>query len=321
LVALTEPRAKAQPLLARASAIAANTGARLVLFHAVFEPALTGEQSFDTPRIDQVRRDLLLLRSREIESHATRLRRADLKVEVLCVWDEPPHEAIIRAALDTKAGLVIAGPHARSDGPRSPWRLRHTDWQLLRLCPVPLLLARSRPRARGIVLTALDPTHASDSKRSFDKALARTASIVAEALQFELHGVHCIAPSEALLGETTATLHRRLEQERTLQLQRLLRAARADASSVQVIDGMPDVAIPECARRLGADILAIGSVSRRGLAKYVFGNTAERIVDAVEADLLIVKPPKLQLPAMPTKRASMQYRSKRASAGRQRGRV
>jgi universal stress protein E len=49
-------------------------------------------------------------------------------------------------------------------------------------------------------------------------------------------------------------------------------------------------AIPELARRIHSDIVVMGAVSRSGLKRLFIGNTAERVVDDLGCDVLVVKP-------------------------------
>ncbi len=44
-------------------------------------------------------------------------------------------------------------------------------------------------------------------------------------------------------------------------------------------------------RRESADIVTLGAVSRSRLARSLIGHTAERVFDAMDCDLLVVKPP------------------------------
>jgi universal stress protein E len=49
-------------------------------------------------------------------------------------------------------------------------------------------------------------------------------------------------------------------------------------------------AIPACAKDLKAGLVVMGAVSRSGLKRLLIGNTAERILDALACDVLVVKP-------------------------------
>jgi universal stress protein E len=50
------------------------------------------------------------------------------------------------------------------------------------------------------------------------------------------------------------------------------------------------LAIPETAREVGADIVVMGAVSRSGLRRVFIGNTAERVLNQLRCDVLVVKP-------------------------------
>ena len=54
--------------------------------------------------------------------------------------------------------------------------------------------------------------------------------------------------------------------------------------------GVPIDELPELARELGAGIVVMGAVSRSGLRRLFIGSTAERVLDRLKCDVLIVKP-------------------------------
>ena len=54
--------------------------------------------------------------------------------------------------------------------------------------------------------------------------------------------------------------------------------------------------IPRVARKYHAGLLVMGAVSRSGLDRIFIGNTAERVIDAVGCDVLVVKPRAFKTP-------------------------
>ncbi len=62
-------------------------------------------------------------------------------------------------------------------------------------------------------------------------------------------------------------------------------------SHCHLVEGRPNDVIPRTARRERCSIVAMGVVSRSGLKRFFIGNTAEFVMDAVNADILVVKPP------------------------------
>ena len=61
-------------------------------------------------------------------------------------------------------------------------------------------------------------------------------------------------------------------------------------SHCHLVEGRPNDVIPRTARRERCSIVAMGVVSRSGLKRFFIGNTAEFVMDAVTADILVVKP-------------------------------
>ena len=67
----------------------------------------------------------------------------------------------------------------------------------------------------------------------------------------------------------------------------------------------PNEAIPRAAKRERSAIVAMGVVSRSGLKRFFIGNTAEFVMDAIAADILVVKPPDFdsRVPRIGTRRS------------------
>jgi universal stress protein E len=62
-------------------------------------------------------------------------------------------------------------------------------------------------------------------------------------------------------------------------------------SHSHLVEGRANEVIPRIAKRERCSIVAMGVVSRSGLKRFFIGNTAEFVMDAVTADILVVKPP------------------------------
>lgn len=293
LAAIVEPQEPVQPVLERAKRIALATGAELVLFHAVFDSSLSGRPFFDSTRLARARGALVAQRTRELERHARSMRKHGLKVETHVVWEEPAHESIIRAALREKADLVIAGPHIRQRT-NVPLALRQTDWELLRLCPRPLLMVRTSATRRGPVLVALDPTHANDKPASLDAALLDAASVVAKQLETEVHAAHSITNAAYPLDSSRKTQAAVREKARK-KVQREVKRFGVPAGNVHLLRGLPERTLPDLAAQLDAQLIVMGAISRRGLKRFAIGDTADRMIHSAPCDVLIVKPDKFKL--------------------------
>lgn len=300
VAAVADPEETLQPVIERAAEIAHAAGADLVLFHAVFEAALSARPLLDSTRLARARGALVSLRTRQLEERAAALDQRGLRVQTHVVWEEPAYESIIRAAIREDASLVVAGPHAR--GRKSaPFSFRQTDWQLLRFCPRPLLMVRTVEVSPGPVLAALDPLHLNDKPASLDATILATASSVAQQLDAELHAAHSVADALYPLGSTKRS-QAAMREKIGKRLQRAVKKYGVPASRVHLLQGLPERTLPDLAQALGARMIVMGAISRRGLKRFAIGDTAERIIDSVPCDVLIVKPDKFKLVLGRTKR-------------------
>jgi universal stress protein E len=75
------------------------------------------------------------------------------------------------------------------------------------------------------------------------------------------------------------------------RLRKLGEDAQVRAEHVHLECGEPADIIARCAQSLGADIVVMGAVSRSALERMLIGQTAEQVLDAVDCDVLVVKPP------------------------------
>jgi universal stress protein E len=216
-------------------------------------------------------------------------------------WQRPPHEGIVRASMRERADLVVAEPRFQ----RSRGRARgfsHTDWELVRLCPVPLLLARSAARYRHPgVLAAVDPLRDTGKLSTLDARIVRIASEFATAAGGDVRLVHCSVAPRVTPPVPDALVER--QQRRTRQLLgRLLDEAGLPKRALLLRTGSPSDAIETVVEDEDIDVLVLGSMTRGRIGRLLVGSTAESLLHSVACDLLIVKPAGFRSPVTPATR-------------------
>ncbi|HUL47745.1 MAG TPA: universal stress protein [Steroidobacteraceae bacterium] len=291
LAAVKDPGARSLPAVNKAVQLAGALGAELELFHAIDSPYYTdmlGIAAEHTRRIECDERSEYLQR---LERVAARARLHTGRVSVAVEWDYPAYEAIVRRSLRIGADLIVAECHA---GRRVAQGLLHlSDWELLRLSTVPVLLVkRARPYHRPTIVMALDPSHAFAKPARLDDEIVQAGSAVSAGLRGTLHAVHAYPTATGLGGPGAAAGSRVQEAAAGARtgLDRALRSTEVVSSCRHLVPGDPTAAVRDAARRLSADIVVAGAVSRSGLKRAFIGNTAERLLDCLPCDLLIVKP-------------------------------
>lgn len=295
LVAVKKLDGKPLPAVLKAAQLARAFGAELELFHGLTTPVYADTDQAREQGLRSLEEDLRQKALRRLEAIADRLRVHSIKVTVSAEWDYPAHEAIIRRAQAIKADLIVAALHAGRH--RMPWLLRLTDWELVRGSPVPLLLVKNpHPYRRAAVLAAIDPSHAHEKPLQLDKDILQTGKKLSAALKGRLHATHAysVIPMGALPeGITPGTLEAIQDDEERrakLRFSRALRMARIARARQHLIAGQPIDAIAEAARRSRCAIVVMGAISRSGYKRVLIGNTAERILDDLACDIMVIKP-------------------------------
>jgi universal stress protein E len=296
LVAVKEPKARSVPAVDKGAQLARAFGAQIELYHAISTPLYLGAGGFSDKGLAQVENAQRIQYERRLEAIAGPLRKRGITVTTCSEWDFPAGEAIVRRAARMKADLIVAECHAGEH--RGFWPLHLTDWDLLRFSPVPVLLVKNkRPYRHPVVLAAVDPSHAFAKPAALDDEILRAASSLAKAFRGTLHAVHAYVPtpmdatrSELLDPQATKILSARARAHARSRVRPLLKKVKVAPSRVHLVAQHPINAIPELAREIGCAIAVLGAVSRSGLKRIFIGNTAERMLDGLSCDVLVVKP-------------------------------
>lgn len=280
LVVIADPFAEEQPALTKAVALSLRTGARLLLFNSFMIPQPVN----DVPMTSrpQIIASALRQRRERMEALVEVTRARDSKC--IATWDYPAHEAIVRQVLKTKPDLLITASHRH--GRLARWLLANTDWELIRQCPCPVWFVRSpeiAPEPR--ILVAVDPFHAHDKPAALDERLVHAASVVAQQFDGHVSLVHAAHVPDAARAVRTLVVERAKQA-----VQDLASRHGVDIEECEVRAGAPDDIIPAIERRESTDLLVMGAVSRSIDTHPVIGNTAERVIDRVSCDLLVIKP-------------------------------
>ena len=296
LIAIKDCEAKTTPALAKGVQLARALGARVELFHSISTPLYVdgyGTFGIAPPQVESLLRSRVLS---QLEKIAAKVRGRGLEVSVAAEWDYPVYESIVRRAHRMQADLIVADQHA---GRHAAAGLLHlTDWELLRLSPVPVLLVKTSGTYRNpVVLAALDPVHTFSKPAKLDQRILASSATLSRALRGTQHVVHAYVPFPYMADPKTmvnqATVER-LKEEATAAarkaLDRELRTARIPKTQRHLVGRHPADAIPQTARQIHSSIVVMGAISRSGLKRLLIGNTAERVLDLLPCDILVVKP-------------------------------
>jgi universal stress protein E len=301
ILAVLDPTTEVQPALAKAATLARRSGATLELFICDFDPSLSGQPFFDTDKLRQLREEFVAERLEYLEDMAEDLRAEGLAVETHVHWDNPTYRGIVRRVEESSPDLVVKDTHYHTVLRRTLFT--NTDWSLIRTCPAPLLLAKAgewpdTPR----ILAALDPGHVGDKPAGLDHDILEWSERVAARMGGEVHAVHAFFPAALLAATATLagmplasgmTSAEIVEAERKRiagQLADIVGPHPLPAQRVHLEQGAAAEVLPRMADQLNAALVVMGAVSRSRLQEVFLGSTAERVLDRIGCDVLVVKP-------------------------------
>jgi universal stress protein E len=297
LVAVKELESRSQPALLKAAQLARAFDAEIEIFHTLTTPLYADLYTYAVEGLKEVQADLQAQALRRLETMAERLRVHNIKVSVSAQWDFPAYEAIIRRALAIKADLIVVSRHqGRHIAPRI---LQLTDWELIRLSPIPVLLVKTpRPYHRPAVLVAVDPSRAFSKPLQLDRVILNLGEEISEGLRGSVHAVHAYPrlPVQSLQVERTSPgflskLEKQARRTANIRFERALQSTRVARSRRYLIGGHPIDAILGAVEKSRSALVVMGAISRSGFRNLLIGNSAERILDELACDVLVAKPP------------------------------
>jgi universal stress protein E len=265
---------------------------------------LEAAEHLDEASLQKARQDYVTRKRAWLSTVAASLGAASIPLSVKLEWGRPLHEGITRHVLQYEPDLVLKDTHHHRVIERGIFT--NTDWHLIRECPAPLLLVRSGDwPEKPVVLAAVDPMHENDKPARLDHRILDTAEFMTHAVEGELHVVHVYAPMETITSiEGVAMLPLRqinddIEAKHRQALAGLVEGRGIPANRVHLRVGDRRNEVREAARRLHANLIVMGAVSRSGLRRVFLGSTAEQLLETMPCDVLVVKDEGFMSPVEP----------------------
>ena len=298
ILVIVEPDVHPSQVASRAVWLAKLTHAELVFLlcdpdiGALHEGFFVSNQAKDiAARIRTAQREI-------IDDIAAPARAAGVNVTTDVLEERPIADGVLHRALDMNPRFVMKGTQYHSAAERSIFV--DTDWQLVRSCPYPLWLVKPHElRDRPVVIAAVDPTHSHDKPAALDKVIIDSAHGLVDATGGELHLLHTYHRLVGVGREATRTfkpielpvdeLSEKIRKEHRGRLDELAKANGIDAKHTHQLPGDTKELLPAFARTRGADLVVMGALARWGLKRAILGSTAEKVLDHLPCDILIVR--------------------------------
>lgn len=285
ILVVIEPEQDDQLALDKAIRLARISGASLELVICDHNAYLDDGFYFDPPQAQLLRREHVERNRQLLEDMAVVIRQQGFTVSVDALWGSPSYQKIVEKVLSDKPDLLVQSTRHHEKIARL--LLSHQDWQLLRYCPCPLLLVKDQPwPEHPLFVAAVDPVHSNDKPADLDHQLTAVAHGLAKLTGSAVRLFHSCYQTP-VSGVYPLVVDKDLYRAKTADL---LAALSLPDEALFISDEPVTKSLPAYLSEQGASVLVMGAVSRSAIDRFFVGSTAEKLLDRVDQDVLVVKP-------------------------------
>ena len=305
ILSVIDPTAEFQPAMHRAAWLARNTGAELELLVCYYNEYLSGDRLFDSPSLEKARGEVIANEEQLLESLAEPLRKDGIVVKTTAAWDHPLYEGVVRHVMESGADIVFKDTHHHSAVARA--MLSNTDWNLIRTCPTLLWLVKPRDIADSpAIVAAIDPMNEHDKPAALDDEILHISKLLSDKVGGSVHAFHSYDPRIAVATATANAyipvslpfdeIEQQMHEDHQKRFREITSFHGIDDEFAHLESGLTHEELPALANGVDAGLVVMGAVARNRWKRLFIGATAERTLEFLPCDLLIVKPDWFQTP-------------------------
>jgi len=208
-------------------------------------------------------------------------------------WNHSLHQTIVEVQQAEGCGLVVKQHFP--DNALKKALLTPEDWKLLRQCPSPVLLVKTAGSWKDkVILAAVDVGNTDLEHRHLHDTIINHGYEIATLAKARLHVISAHPSPMLSSADPTFQLSETIQARYREQCKSFQAEFDIDDDHLHIEEGPADVLIPFMVHKLQAAVTVIGTVARSGLSGALIGNTAEVVLDAVESDVLVLKPTEIE---------------------------
>ncbi|EGV05351.1 universal stress family protein [Haemophilus pittmaniae HK 85] len=221
----------------------------------------------------------------------------DIEFDSHIVWNSNEADAIREEVENNQYDLVVK--YTKDEESFTSLIFTPVDWQLLRKCPVPVLMVRDGDwKHQRRILIAVNVSGEQEYQNEFNLELVETGMSLAENLNrgnVHLVSAYPVAPINMAIDLpefNTSGYENGIRGQHLINMKALRQQFCIDEDHTHVREGFPEDVIPQVAKEIEAELVILGTVGRTGLSAALLGNTAEHVINKLSCNLLAIKPSK-----------------------------
>ena len=233
----------------------------------------------------------------EVQFYLDKYADPDIEFDSHIVWNSNEADAIREEVENNQYDLVVK--YTKDEESFTSLIFTPVDWQLLRKCPVPVLMVRDGDwKHQRRILIAVNVSGEQEYQNEFNLELVETGMSLAENLNrgnVHLVSAYPVAPINMAIDLpefNTSGYENGIRGQHLINMKALRQQFCIDEDHTHVREGFPEDVIPQVAKEIEAELVILGTVGRTGLSAALLGNTAEHVINKLSCNLLAIKPSK-----------------------------
>jgi len=278
LFVVTDPTAEHQVALLKALLIAKMADCEIHAFLSVYRDRKEG--AADASRQDFERQSLADA-EQWLEHQLEPCRVAGISVAKEVVWNSQWHEAALQSIAKSECDLVIKSSFHHSKSRR--FYGKTSDFNLMRHCACPILFVHQAQEWRSNrVLACVDLESTDNQHARLNGVVVRDARALAEVVGMDMY---IAAAHRGTIDADNLPIKAHGHEVGPDQLSQLFGV---DKSRVSLRQGETVATLKTICDEIDPSIVVLGTLARSGIRGKLIGNTAEKLLDQIEADVLTV---------------------------------
>jgi|GEM_PF-3441337 len=283
--------------LPRAFELARRFGSRLTVITCVYQhivDLVPDESGIDLERIQH---EALAHYENELREMAKPIIdegfKADKDIRFEVVWDKSFHRGLVSFIKKNQFDLVVKTAHQHSAMEKILFT--PTDWHLLRDIENNILFVKkgawpSSTNILGTINIDDDQAH-----QKLNQEIVTATAQIAEACRSTPHILNVFPWATIDLDKFKYLFEKKdqfiaIKNNHLNAVKHYVKDFPALQENIIVAEGLdPEVTIPEIVKSTFSDLLVMGCVRRKGLSGMMIGNTAEKILDEINCEVLVLK--------------------------------
>ncbi|PVX33096.1 universal stress protein E [Pasteurella langaaensis DSM 22999] len=303
ILVVLNPENEKQYALARAVRLAneqkSDKPVKITLFLATYDLSYEMSALLSSEEREEMHKGVVAQRRQEIQPYLEKYADPNIEFHSVVVWNSNEAEAIVEEFVQHDYDLVVK--YTKEEETLSSLLFTPMDWQLLRKCPVPMLMVRDGDwKHQRRILVAVNVSGDEEYHEEFNQYLVELSTDLADTLdRGNIHLVSAYPPTPINMAIDLPEFHTKeyvngIRGQHLLNMKALRQKFGIDEDHTHVREGFPEDVIPDVAEELGAELVVLGTVGRTGLSAALLGNTAEHVISRLKCNLLPIKPPKTE---------------------------